>query len=164
MGKDESRDAAKEEAGSEYATASSAAVCGSGGEYFQEEHKPQVNEQVTLVVVEKGVMHDVPFWGIVDELVDDVVSLTVHDGEKVNEHAQQELVSSLFDAPEDALEPVHGSCEVEADKAASNPQEDTAWDDVDSEGFVEIELEERVGAVEGIGDADGCDARHHQRK
>ena len=100
-------------------------------------------------------MHDVSWRRIVDELVDDIVALTIHDGEEVyhyaeDESSQQELVPLLADAREDAFKPVHGTGEIEAHQTACHSQNDTSRYYVYGESFAQVEVKLWGCAIECV--------------
>ncbi len=161
--------AAHEQAGGEHSTASASAIGGCGGKHLQEKHQTEVDEQVAVIVVEKGVVHDFLFRGFVDELVNHIITFTIHGREEIDEDTQhngseQEFITFLLDFPKDFLHPVHGSGEVEADKTAGDAQHDAAWDDVDGERLVEAEIEQGGCAVECIRHTHRSDAGDEQRQ
>ena len=112
-------------------------------------------------------MHDLFGRGTVDELIDHIVAFTIHGGEEVNQDTQydgtqKELITLLLNLSEDTLQPVHRTSEVETHQTAGDTQKDAAWDDVDAESLVEIELKQGGSSVEGVGYAHGGDAGDHQ--
>ena len=87
-GKNESCYAAYEEAWGKDSSASSSSVCGSRGENFKDKDKGEIYEESIVGAIEECIVHYGVGRGIVEKLVDDIVTFTVERREEVDEYTE----------------------------------------------------------------------------
>ena len=168
---DESADASEEEAGREDTAAAAATVGGCRGKDLEDNYQEEIDEQV-VAAIEEGTVHRCVPVGLsiaVEQQGDEVVAFTVERRKKVDEQAQhdgsqRELLVAPLQAAEDAFEVVHGAREVERHQSADDTKGNVGWNAVHREGVLQVELKDGVGARDGKGKSDGCDAADEQRQ
>ena len=169
--KDKAADAAQKQTGREDTAATAAAVGGCRSKDLEDDDEEKIDEQVVAAIEEGAVHRGIPV-GLsvtVEQEGDEVVAFAVERREEIDEQAQhrgsqEELLVATLQAAEDAFEVVHGAREVERNESADDAEGDVGWNAVHREGVLQVELKDGVGARDGKGESDGCDAADEQRQ
>ena len=172
MRKDKPRDTSQEQAWSKGTPASATAIGSRSGKHLEQDNERQIEQQESTVSVEDGVVHHrIPFRivGSVQEQGDGIVPFTVKRREKENEGTQTDTPQHQFGiriaiSPEDVLEPVHGTGEVQGNKSAKDTEQHHRRNTLHEERLVHIELEHGFGTRQNIRYGSRRYTRHQQRE